>query len=149
MTSNRNKIRISRMWCFCHCCFLLNSSGYSGEFHVVFKHFQNLENFILNISKEKIHRLSCLVSFYNSIVQTVTISKAIIKFFFLRFIYKLSGAALLETVGSYLLPPSLSQKNRKPFQRLQTCQQSITSRLPPQPFKINFKGTPSDISMDS
>ena len=43
------------------------------------KHFQNLENLILNILKEKLH-LSCLVSFWNSTVQTVMISKAMIQF---------------------------------------------------------------------
>ena len=32
----------------------------SGEFRVVFKHFQNLENLILNILKEKLY-ISCLV----------------------------------------------------------------------------------------
>ena len=38
--------------------FKVNSTGCPGEFHVVFKHFQNLENLILNILKEKLHRLS-------------------------------------------------------------------------------------------
>ena len=40
--------------------FWVNSIGCSVEFHVVFKHFQNLENFILNILKERLH-ISCLV----------------------------------------------------------------------------------------
>ena len=34
--------------------FWVNSAGCSGEFHVVFKHFENLENFILNILTEKL-----------------------------------------------------------------------------------------------
>ena len=33
----------------------------AGEFHVMFKHFQNLENLISNILEEKLH-ISCLVS---------------------------------------------------------------------------------------
>ena len=34
--------------------FWVNSEGFFGEFHVVFKRFQNLENLIFNILKEKI-----------------------------------------------------------------------------------------------
>ena len=41
--------------------FWVNSTGCSGEFRVVFKYFQNLENLISNILKEKLH-ISCLVS---------------------------------------------------------------------------------------
>ena len=33
----------------------INSPGCSGEFHVVFKHFGNLENLIRNILKKKLH----------------------------------------------------------------------------------------------
>ena len=40
--------------------FWVISTGCSGEFHVVFKHFQNVENLILKILKEKLH-VSCLV----------------------------------------------------------------------------------------
>ena len=43
-----------------------DSTGCSGQFHVVFKHFENLENLILNILKEKL--------------QLATISKAMFKF---------------------------------------------------------------------
>ena len=57
----------------------VNSTCSSGEFQVVFKHFQNLENLILNILKEKLHT-SRLLSFWNSTMQTAMISKAIIKF---------------------------------------------------------------------
>ena len=41
--------------------FRVNSAGFSGEYHVVFKHFQSLENLILNILEEKLH-ISCLVA---------------------------------------------------------------------------------------
>ena len=41
--------------------FWVNSTGCSGEFHVAFEHFQNLENLISNILREKLH-ISCLVS---------------------------------------------------------------------------------------
>ena len=56
------------MWCFC-LCFLVSTGCYS-KFHVVFKHFQNLQNLILNILMERLH-ISC---------QTARISKAMIKF---------------------------------------------------------------------
>ena len=58
-----DKIRISCVWCFClwFCLFLVYSTGCTGEFQVVFKHFQNLENLMSNILKEKLH-ISCLVS---------------------------------------------------------------------------------------
>ena len=35
--------------------FWVNSAGCSGEFHVAFKHFENPENLIFNILKEKLH----------------------------------------------------------------------------------------------
>ena len=35
--------------------FWVNSAGSSGEFHVVFKHFENLENLILKILNAKWH----------------------------------------------------------------------------------------------
>ena len=38
-----------------------NSTGCSGEFHFVVKHFQKLENFNSTILKEKLH-ISCAVS---------------------------------------------------------------------------------------
>ena len=47
--------------------FLVSSTGCCGEFHVVFKHFEDLKNLVLNILKEKFRKLmiSCLVgSFY-------------------------------------------------------------------------------------
>ena len=40
--------------------FLVNSAGCSGELHVVFKHFENLESRILNILKKKL-QISWLV----------------------------------------------------------------------------------------
>ena len=44
-TNNSYKISKLWVWCFDLCClFWVNSTGYSDEFHVVFKHFQNLEN---------------------------------------------------------------------------------------------------------
>ena len=61
MANNSDKIRI-----FCECggfvsvaYFTVNSAGYSDEFHVAFKHSENLENLILNILKEKLHILTC------------------------------------------------------------------------------------------
>ena len=35
--------------------FRVNLAGCSGEFHIVFKHFENLKNLILNVLKEKLH----------------------------------------------------------------------------------------------
>ena len=56
MTNNNDKIVILYMWCFLSVpYFQVNSTGCSGEFRVVFKHFQNLENHILNILKEKLY----------------------------------------------------------------------------------------------
>ena len=86
----------------------VNSTGCSGEFHVVFKHFQNLENLIL---KEKLH-ISCLVSLYNSTVQTATISEAAIKFwskFHIQFLW----FSFIRDNRFLLTPSSLSQENRK------------------------------------
>ena len=59
--------------------FLVNVTGCSSEFHVTFKHFQNLEKRTLKVLKEKLH-ISCLVNLKNCTVQTVTISKTVIKF---------------------------------------------------------------------
>ena len=39
--------------------FWLNSTGWSGKFHVAFEHFEDLENLILNILKGQ--SISCLV----------------------------------------------------------------------------------------
>ena len=56
MTNNNDKIVILYMRCFLSVpYFQVNSTGCSGEFRVVFKHFQNLENHILNILKEKLY----------------------------------------------------------------------------------------------
>ena len=50
MTNNSVKIRISSVWCFYLCyLFLVYSTGCSGEFHLVFKHCQNLENLFSNL----------------------------------------------------------------------------------------------------
>ena len=66
MTSNSDKIRMSCVWCFwLYCCFWVNSTPCSGEFHAVFKHFQNLENLILNILKKKC--ISFVSKFYFAI----------------------------------------------------------------------------------
>ena len=35
--------------------FFVKTAGCSSEFHVVFKHFENPENLLLNILKEKLH----------------------------------------------------------------------------------------------
>ena len=53
MTNNSYKIRILYEYgVFVSVAyFWVNSAGCSGEFYVVFKHFQNLENLILNILK--------------------------------------------------------------------------------------------------
>ena len=94
MTSNSGKMRISWVWCFV-----------SGEFRVVFKHFQNLENLLLNILKEKIGYLLrvCLVrSVFLCTVQTVTIGKAMIKFQYeVHIQIHWYSCALLETIVSY------------------------------------------------
>ena len=56
-----NKLTIFTKWEYQECgvfvsvsYFWVNSTGCSDEFHDVFKHFQNLENVILNILKEKL-----------------------------------------------------------------------------------------------
>ena len=54
MTNNSLRIRISVVL-LSVAYFLVNSAGCAVEFHVVFKHFANLENFILNILKKKLH----------------------------------------------------------------------------------------------
>ena len=66
---------------------LMDSMLYSNIFKI-------LNIYMFNIPKEKLH-ISCLLSFWNSTVQTATIS------FGLNFIFKSFGTALFETVGSY------------------------------------------------
>ena len=44
--------------------FWVISTGSSGEFHVVFKHFENLENLIWNILMKELHILWLKVSFF-------------------------------------------------------------------------------------
>ena len=93
--------------------FYINSAGCSGEFCVVFKHFQNLENLILNILKKKLH-ISCLVgSFSLRPCKAFRIAQCkqprLVKPCLncgLHFIFKTSGTALLETIGSYKPPHS-------------------------------------------
>ena len=48
--------------------FSVNSTGCSGEFHVIFQHFQNLKNLILNILKEKLTIFCRMGSFSLEIV---------------------------------------------------------------------------------
>ena len=55
VTNNSDKIRISRI----SCGVFVFVAGCYGEFHAVFKHFQNLENLILKILKEKLYLLPC------------------------------------------------------------------------------------------
>ena len=53
MTNNRNRTKYHyECGVFVSVAyFLVNSTGCSGKFHVVFKHFQSLENLLLNILK--------------------------------------------------------------------------------------------------
>ena len=56
MSNNSDKIRIYECGVFVPVAyFLVNSPGCSHEFHVAFKHFENLENLIWNILKKKLH----------------------------------------------------------------------------------------------
>ena len=56
MSNNSDKIRIYVCGVFVSVAYLLvNSAGCSHEFHVAFKHFENLENLIWNILKKKLH----------------------------------------------------------------------------------------------
>ena len=50
LTGNSEKISV--VFFVSVACFRVNSTGFSGKFHVVLKHFQNLENLIL---KEILH----------------------------------------------------------------------------------------------
>ena len=99
------------------------SAGCSGEFHVVFKHFQNLENLILN--KQKLHiSLWALFSLkpYKAFGIAQSKQPRLVKpclNFDLYFIFKTSGTDLIETIVSYKPLSSPSSENRKSFpQRL-------------------------------
>ena len=55
MANNSEKNKIMRVvFLFLMFVFWVNSAASCGVFHVIFKHFQNLENLILNILKETI-----------------------------------------------------------------------------------------------
>ena len=84
--TNSDKMRILWVWYFVSAAyFWVNWAGWSREFHVVFKHFENLENLILNILKQKL-RIPWFVSFFSwkrckgFTVQMATICKAMFKF---------------------------------------------------------------------
>ena len=78
MTSNSDKIRFTIvMFLSVSYCQLIEQAALVK--FIFYLSFQNLENLILNILKEKLH-ISCLVSIYNSTVQTAAISKTMIKF---------------------------------------------------------------------
>ena len=119
--TNSDKIRILWVWCFVSAAyFWVNSAGWSREFHVVFKHFENLENLILNILKQKL-RIPWFVSFFSwKRCKGFTTAQCKWPRFVkpclnsdLYFVSKTFGTALLETTVSYKPHSSLSQENRK------------------------------------
>ena len=109
MANNNDKIIISWAWCFCLFLFFfrVNSTGCSGEFRAVYKHFQNLENQILNILKEKL-RLSYLVdSFRIAQCKQPRLVKPLLNFD-KNFIFKSTDTALVQVkraFKSYFLSP--------------------------------------------
>ena len=68
--------------------FLVDSTGYCGEFYIVSEHFEYLKKLILNVLKEQL-TISCLLlscyskiveSLFNGTLQIAMINKATIKF---------------------------------------------------------------------
>ena len=99
--------------------FWVNSIGCSGEFHVVFKHFQNFRNLILNILKKKWLHLALWPLFSLKPCKTFRIVQCkqpqLVKpwlNFDLHFRFQSSHTALLEV--SFILTPSQSPP-WKPF----------------------------------
>ena len=124
MTNNSDKIGILWAWCFCLCClFLVNSAGCSGEFHVVFKHFENLENFIWNILKKTLRipwrvrfsPLKTVQSFQNSTVQIATINKAMFKFWSIFHIPNLWYSLTRDNSFLQIPSQSLTGKQKSPL----------------------------------
>ena len=99
--------------------FRVNSTDCSGEFRAVYKHFQNLENQILNILKEKL-RLSYLVdSFRIAQCKQPRLVKPLLNFD-KNFIFKSTDTALVQVkraFKSYFLSPK--KNNNKKAE--QTC----------------------------
>ena len=54
MTNNSDKIRILRVLCFC-LWPILEFIRHAALVNLIFKHFENLQNLILNILKETFH----------------------------------------------------------------------------------------------
>ena len=100
--------------------FWVNSAGCSGEFHVVFKYFENLENFIWTFLRKNCIFLDLWVlfswklcrNFRTARCKQPRLAKPCLNSD-LHFIPKIFGTALLETIVSYKPLPSLSQVNRK------------------------------------
>ena len=81
------------------------------KLHVIFKHFQNLENIILNIlTRKKKKHIPCLVSFYNSTVKTAMIN------FWSKFHIQIVSCSFARD-NRFLLTPSqsLPGKQKNPF----------------------------------
>ena len=89
--------------------FWVISAGCSVEFHVDFKHFQNLENLIL---KENCIFLALWSLFSIKPCKAFIIVKPCLNYD-LYFIFKTSGTAVLEAIAFYKPPLSISQENRK------------------------------------
>ena len=116
MTKNSDKIRILWVWCFVSLAyFWVDSAGCSGEFHVVSKHFKNLEKLIWNILKKKL-RIPWLKGFFSwqrcKVFRIAQCKQPRLGKPYLNsdlyFISKTSGTALLETIVSYKPLPSTS-----------------------------------------
>ena len=125
MTNNSDKIRILWVWYFFLCCLLLEliqQTACTGEFHVVFKHFENLENLILNILKKNCMSLDLKVLFSWKPGKAFRVAQCtqprLVKPCLHSNVYftsEISGRALLETIVSHEPVPSLSQENRNSF----------------------------------
>ena len=154
-TNNSDKIRLSWVWClwvFSVAYFWVNSTGCSGEFLIVFKHFQNLQNLVLNIWRKNCISLAlwALVSLKPYIKKTIKKQTGSAWNFLQTPIQVCKGAYIpYFKINGPILLLSLFQRISQPSRLDQQNSKRKYCRLPPSSFRINVKDTSSHTSMDS
>ena len=121
-TKNGQSKNITSKMFFSLFLFLVNSVSYSGELYFVFKHFE-----VLKILSSTFSRKNCIcfdlwaLSFWRpckALKKAKCRQPRLVKLHLhsnLYFKCKNSGTALVETIVSYKLLPSLSQENTNTF----------------------------------
>ena len=111
--------------------FWVNSTGCSDEFHVFFKHFENLKNLILKILKEELHIPWLVGSFFWKPWKAFRIAQykqpRLVKpclNYDPCFISKTSGTAFLQTPSQFL-----PWKQKNPFPSTSRYINNITALI--------------------